>query len=301
MADRCCRSNTAVRSGGFSGTNRDEGRPKAMADHTEMTVKKKSSCTRSSGNGASGPPRASFGARSDSSIRRSPGEQLHGLRLASALRPAKRCVPVPVLRAWVGAGAEQRLHHVDLTPRCGCVQRRVLELAPAEHVRVGAGVDERDGGLAVSCCGRHQQRCLPPSVRRIDLGASLEQRGDDVDVPEGCGPVQRRVAVGICCVEVAFPAERTSQRARTAKRCVYLRRLCCKPDVGVKSDQDDNRACVMSRRWPDGPVAMPWPRSGRTVRRRRRARRSEPRRQCRPGGRTSRLDPCAARASPRSP
>ena len=41
MADRCCRSNTAVRSGGFSGTNRDEGRPKAMADHTEMTVKKK--------------------------------------------------------------------------------------------------------------------------------------------------------------------------------------------------------------------------------------------------------------------
>ena len=77
--------------------------------------------------------------------------------------------------------------------------------------------------------------------------------------------------------------------------------LCCKPDVGVKSDQDDNHARVMSRRWPDGPVAMPWPRSGRTVRRPRRARRSEPRRQCRPGGRTSRLGPCAARASPRSP
>ena len=77
--------------------------------------------------------------------------------------------------------------------------------------------------------------------------------------------------------------------------------LCWKPDVGVKSDQDDNCACVMFVRWGDGPVAMPWPRSGRTVRRRRRARRSEPRRQCRPGGRTSRLGPCAARASPRSP
>ena len=58
---------------------------------------------------------------------------------------------------------------------------------------------------------------------------------------------------------------------------------------------------LMILRWPDGPVAMPWPRSGRTVRDRRRARRSGPRRQCRPGGRTSRPGPCAARASPRSP
>ena len=58
---------------------------------------------------------------------------------------------------------------------------------------------------------------------------------------------------------------------------------------------------LMVLRWPDGPVAMPWPRSGRTVRDRRRARRSGPRRQCRPGGRTSRPGPCAARASPRSP
>ena len=58
---------------------------------------------------------------------------------------------------------------------------------------------------------------------------------------------------------------------------------------------------LMILRWPDGPVAVPWPRSGRTVRDRRRARRSGPRRQCRPGGRTSRPGPCAARASPRSP
>ena len=58
---------------------------------------------------------------------------------------------------------------------------------------------------------------------------------------------------------------------------------------------------LMILRWPDGPVAMPWPRSGRTVRDRRRARRSGPRRRCRPGGRTSRPGPCAARASPRSP
>ena len=58
---------------------------------------------------------------------------------------------------------------------------------------------------------------------------------------------------------------------------------------------------LMILRWPDGPVAMPWPRSERTVRDRRRARRSGPRRQCRPGGRTSRPGPCAARASPRSP
>ena len=68
-----------------------------------------------------------------------------------------------------------------------------------------------------------------------------------------------------------------------------------------ESDQDDNRAFVMFLRWPDGPVATPCPRSGRTVRDRRRARRSGPRRQCRPGGRTSRPGPCAARASPRSP
>ena len=61
------------------------------------------------------------------------------------------------------------------------------------------------------------------------------------------------------------------------------------------------RVHLMILRWPDGPVAMPWPRSGRTVRDRRRARRSGPRRQCRPGGRTSRPGPCAARASPRSP
>ena len=58
---------------------------------------------------------------------------------------------------------------------------------------------------------------------------------------------------------------------------------------------------LMILRWPDGPVATPWPRSERTVRERRRARRSGPRRQCRPGGRTSRPGPCAARASPRSP
>ena len=58
---------------------------------------------------------------------------------------------------------------------------------------------------------------------------------------------------------------------------------------------------LMILRWPDGPVAMPSPRSERTVRERRRARRSGPRRQCRPGGRTSRPGPCAARASPRSP
>ena len=68
-----------------------------------------------------------------------------------------------------------------------------------------------------------------------------------------------------------------------------------------ESDQDDNRAFVMFLRWPDGPVTTPWPRSGRTVRDRRRARRSGPRRQCRPGGQTSRPGPCAARASPRSP
>ena len=52
-------------------------------------------------------------------------------------------------------------------------------------------------------------------------------------------------------------------------------------------------------RWPDGPVAMPWPRSGRTVRRRRRARRSEPRRQCRlccaAWGKISRLATAIAR------
>ena len=58
---------------------------------------------------------------------------------------------------------------------------------------------------------------------------------------------------------------------------------------------------LMILRWPDGPVATPSPRSGRTVRERRRARRSGPRRQCRPGERTSRPGPCAARASPRSP
>ena len=58
---------------------------------------------------------------------------------------------------------------------------------------------------------------------------------------------------------------------------------------------------LMFLRWPDGPVATPSPRSERTVRDRRRARRSGPRRQCRPGGRTSRPGPCAARASPRSP
>ena len=60
-------------------------------------------------------------------------------------------------------------------------------------------------------------------------------------------------------------------------------------------------AHLMILHWPDSPVATPWPRSGRTVRDRRRARRYKPRRQCRPGGRKSRLGLCAARASPRNP
>ena len=55
-------------------------------------------------------------------------------------------------------------------------------------------------------------------------------------------------------------------------------------------------AHLMILYWPDGPVATPWPRSGRTVRDRRRVRRSEPHRYCRPGGRNSRLGLCAARA-----
>ena len=81
----------------------------------------------------------------------------------------------------------------------------------------------------------------------------------------------------------------------------HVHGLCCKPGRRGESDQDDNRAFVMFLRWPDGPLATPSPRSERTVRDRRRARRSGPRRQCRPGGRTSRPGPCAARASPRSP
>ena len=76
--------------------------------------------------------------------------------------------------------------------------------------------------------------------------------------------------------------------------------LCCKLGEGAMRDQG-LPVHLMFLRWPDGPVAMPWPRSGRTVRDRRRARRSGPRRQCRPGGRTSRPGPCAARASTRSP
>ena len=80
----------------------------------------------------------------------------------------------------------------------------------------------------------------------------------------------------------------------------FVRRLCCKLAEGAKCDQG-LPVHVMILRWPDGPVATPWPRSGRTVRDRRRARRSGPRRQCRPAGRTSQPGPCAARASPRSP
>ena len=80
----------------------------------------------------------------------------------------------------------------------------------------------------------------------------------------------------------------------------WMKRLCCKLAEGAKCDQG-LPVHVMILRWPDGPVATPWPRSGRTVRDRRRARRSGPRRQCRPGGRTSRPGPCAARASTRSP
>ena len=77
--------------------------------------------------------------------------------------------------------------------------------------------------------------------------------------------------------------------------------LCCKLGEGASCVIRGLPVHLMILRWPDGPVAMPWPRSGRTVRDRRRARRSGPRRQCRPGGRTSRPGPCAARASPRSP
>ena len=53
--------------------------------------------------------------------------------------------------------------------------------------------------------------------------------------------------------------------------------LCCKPDEGVWwSSRTGGRLMIL--RWPDGPAAAPWPRSERTVLRRRHARRSSPRR-----------------------
>ena len=63
--------------------------------------------------------------------------------------------------------------------------------------------------------------------------------------------------------------------------------------------RDEGR--LMTLRRPDGPVAMPWPRSERTARRQRHARRSSPRPRCDPGGRTPEPGPCATPASPRSP
>ena len=54
-------------------------------------------------------------------------------------------------------------------------------------------------------------------------------------------------------------------------------RLCCKPDEGVWwSSRTGGRLMIL--RWPDGPAAAPWPRSERTVLRRRHARRFWPRR-----------------------
>ena len=64
------------------------------------------------------------------------------------------------------------------------------------------------------------------------------------------------------------------------------------------SDQDSKCACVLAPNRPDGPSAMPWPRSGRTGRRRRRARRSEPSLQCRPEGANISAWPlCSVRAT----
>ena len=76
--------------------------------------------------------------------------------------------------------------------------------------------------------------------------------------------------------------------------------LCCNLGKGSMCDQGDPAHLMILHR-PDSPLATARPRSGRTVRDRRRVRRSEPHRQCRPGGRKSRLVLCAVCASPRSP
>ena len=177
-------------------------------------------------------------------------------------------------------------------------------------------------------------RSVPMSVSRSPAPSSIDLSGVPARVAEAVAQV-----VAVCheqfrsdpCPEAFEEAELRVRETMNALACELLGAVIEKRDDGASRIERDGQSwfrvaatprtimgsvaslakgrCVirglpvhlMILRWPDGPVAMPWPRSGRTVRDRRRARRSGPRRQCRPGGRTSRPGPCAARASPRSP
>ena len=148
------------------------------------------------------------------------------------------------------------------------------------------------------------------SICRWTSSRTSEDRGDprSGDFCPQCDCYARRAADSGGMPRASHSADHDQLRP-AVRACNRERSTCCGTIRSGSVASLAKGRCVirglpvhlMILRWPDGPVAMPWPRSGRTVRDRRRARRSGPRRQCRPGGRTSRPGPCAARASPRSP
>ena len=170
--------------------------------------------------------------------------------------------------------ARRRSGHRELGKRTGIARKRTLR---RRRVPIEAGAEERSGmkeaafrvwlkvekGLSAGTVGSRISNCRRVERHEGDLDAHYDS--DELDgllqrlkpgEPEHGIPIAGDVYNGTATLKNAVSLYFDFQKggsSRTGGRLMILR-------------------------WPDGPAAAPWPRSERTVLRRRHARRSSPRR-----------------------